>query len=126
VGGSDSGTEGIFVWCTLDAPSNFSQLLKWKTGQPDNLKSEEHCASVTGSSDKPPDNMLLSDLPCASTKKNYMCEVSDYSILYLCTPVYFNFAVKRIRHLHRNKVPNTGLHQGGYLIILRWEFQLLI
>lgn len=74
VGASDSGTEGVFVWCSLDTPSNVSGLIKWKTGQPDNLKNDEHCASITGSSGTPPDNMMLSDLQCATIKKNYLCE----------------------------------------------------
>jgi hypothetical protein len=85
VGASDNCTEGKFSWDSLDTPTDVSQLLKWKTGEPNNLKNDENCVSVTCSSGKPPINILLSDMPCATSKRNYLCEVNNQTLFYLET-----------------------------------------
>jgi hypothetical protein len=113
VGASDSGTEGIFVWCSLDTPSNVSQFLKWQNGEPNNFKNDEDCASVSCSSGKPPDNILLNDIPCTAAKKNYLCEVRQIKSL-ISARLIFVFAVKRIRCLHRAEMPKPDLRQRGF------------
>lgn len=75
VGASDKIKEGAFEWCTSDLPANVSPLLKWKTGQPDNLNNAENCVNIIASSGIVPNNILLSDLSCDTTKMKFLCEV---------------------------------------------------
>jgi hypothetical protein len=75
VGASDKVKEAAFEWCFSDLPANVSPNLKWKTGQPDNLNNAEHCVNMIASSGTVPNNILLSDLSCDTTKMKYLCEV---------------------------------------------------
>jgi hypothetical protein len=84
VGASDRVKEGAFEWCTSDSPANVSSLIKWTTGQPDNLNKAEHCANIAASSGTVPDNILLSDLSCDTKKMKYLCEVRLCSMINNC------------------------------------------
>jgi hypothetical protein len=75
IGASDKVKEGAFEWCFSDLPANVSPLIKWKNGQPDNLNNAEHCVNIIASSGTVPNNILLSDLSCDTTKMKFLCEV---------------------------------------------------
>jgi len=79
VGASDGTKEGVFEWCFSSQPANVLPFVKWKPNQPDNLQPGENCAIIAGSSGTTPDNVLLADISCSTTKKKYLCEVTIIS-----------------------------------------------
>jgi hypothetical protein len=74
--GSDIGTEGVHKWCYpagVNQPIQFTSLISWKVGAPDNYLTIENCDAIVASPfDVNP--LKLSDIDCNSAWP-YICEV---------------------------------------------------
>lgn len=69
--GTDTGCEGNFWWCGSDVA--ISTGVKWKSGNPDNLGSEENCVELQASNLVLDKSVVLNDRNCEQ-ELMFICE----------------------------------------------------
>ena len=68
LGGSDSATEGIWLWEPINTTIGSGTYDEWYPGQPDNYRSKEHCLHIW------PDKSRWNDIRC-DISMTFVCEI---------------------------------------------------